>query len=87
MLTLFLRKDIARARVLADDLDRYSEQLHYTMDLGKQRYLPALATPKGLLLCFGAGVAVSLVAQHAGREQKSGSSALGTLLNLARQSL
>lgn len=87
MLTLFLRKDILRAQVLADDLDRYSDQLHYTMLLGQERYLPALATPKGLLLCFGAGCLVSLVAQQAGRQSEGSASTLGSLLSLARQNL
>lgn len=80
MLTLFLRKDIARARVLADDLDRYSHQLHYTLAVGRLRYGDRLATPKGLLICFGAGAAFSLLAGPRG-----GAGALvAPLLSLAR---
>lgn len=84
MLTLFMRKDIARARVLAEDLNRYSDQLHYAVALGRHRYGERLASPKGLLLCFGAGALVSMVAS---RRSDGGRSLVDPLLTLAKKSL
>lgn len=83
MLTLFMRKDIARARVLADDLNRYGEQLHYTIALGRDRYGERLASPKGLLLCFGAGALVSMVVSR----PDGGRSLVNPLLTLAKSNL
>lgn len=71
MLTLLLRKDLAHAQALADDLELYRAQLGYTAALGREQYLAQLSSPKGLLICFGAGCLLSLYTGRHGEGMKS----------------
>lgn len=64
MLTLLLKKDIARARALSHDLDLHRAQLRYAAALGREQYPGSLSSPKGLLVCFGAGCLLALYARH-----------------------
>lgn len=84
MFNLFLRKDIARAQALANDLEHYRAQLHYTAALGRERYQGKLSSPKGLLLCFGAGCLLSL---YASRHGEGARSVINPLIVLAKNSL
>jgi hypothetical protein len=79
VLSLFLRKDITRAQALAEDLNRYHDQLYGTLILGQQQCLQTLGSPKGLLLSFGAGCLFGFYASHHPEGAKSLSKSLVAL--------
>lgn len=55
-----VRKDIDRARELSDNLELYRAQLRYATAVGREQSMGQLSSPKGLLICFGAGCLLSL---------------------------
>ncbi|MGQ9426792.1 hypothetical protein ACXYTJ_13035 [Gilvimarinus sp. F26214L] len=61
MLTLLLKRDIARAEALRFDLGHNRELLGTILGLGKTRAVHFIGSPAGLLFSFGAGCVFGMV--------------------------